>query len=391
MVKQAPEDQLDPGRLAQYDKELRELFHGDYPSHLLVKGNRIKELRAWLGQHLGRTKPLSQMELIARAGLLIDQTTLARYENKSKEAPTLHLYAIIRAAGTTLFEIAHTPASLPPPMPATALFRAKIYIIKSWLFQTLSKDPDIDLRNYVSFQWPDAYYRDMISLTRNQEEILWHSLAQDGWVTKGKDGAFFFNQHYRPPQTQHLLFRLGKNISELVQELQFFEHIEHADLKQRVEPCKKQLASALQFAQTALHDENVELFLEALRDCDLSFSYNTDLAAKKITLHYHEDFTRWVEITIAQINEATDTDKFNLRTMLFPLFDVLGKHRESLFYLLYEKPEDVQGVLKLRQQNQVEINHVLSQWDGLRKDLADSGKLSGYKPVNQYPQTPKDD
>ena len=384
MAKKSPKDAFTPKQLDIYEEELLTFYGGEYPEKLLVKGERIVQLRAWLGKHLGRNKPISQAELAERAGLNVDQATIGRYESKHKEVPTLHLWAIARSSGIPLHDIARTNESLPVTTSTSSIHRAKILIIKSWLNKSLPQDPSVDLKDFIENKWDDRQFNDMISMTKTQRHLLWEVLAQESWLTKNEEGQFFFNDKLRLPPALTLLFRMGHVVSSL-----FFERMTVTDAAYGTEEEQRNailypLSEGLKTFNAALEGRDLDLdaCLEGLRDCDLAFSTN-DGVATQVTLLYHSSFSQWLDVAWGLLVAAKDKERFNVGTLITPLFQAMYDHRLRLFQLLGGDPANLEqsGGLEMAYRNFV--MEYLQRFDELKAHLAKLGLLTNLKPENE--------
>lgn len=377
MGKKSAKAALTPEKLKQYEAELLLFFGGDYPEKLLVKGGRITQLRAWMGKHTGNGKPISQGELAIKAGLDVHQSTIQRYETKSTEVPTLHLWAIARACRTSLHEIAYTSTSLPPATSATSIHRAKILIIKSWLTKTLPKDPNVDLKAFVENEWDDPEFNDMISLTKTHRQFLWKSLAQDNWLTENDQGQFFFNEKLRLPPTLAVLIRMCRRVTDLFAETVSIDNAAFGSIQDQLNSVLYPLSEGLRNANAALEDSDIDIdqVLEAIRDCDLAFTIG-DQVATNVTLLYHSAFSQWIDAVWAFVVAANDKKAFSVNTMMRPLFQALYKHRYDSFELLATNPQDLARSAELELEFRSFIGKYMVTWDSLRAHLAEIGVLT---------------
>ncbi|MEM9409504.1 MAG: helix-turn-helix transcriptional regulator [Planctomycetota bacterium] len=376
MAKTSPKDTVDPTLLRAYEEELLIFFGGEYPEKLLVKGERIVQLREWLGKHLGRNKAISQADLAKRAGLDVDQATIGRYETKHKEAPTLHLWAIARSSGIPLHDIAKTNESLPITTSTSSIHRAKVLIIKGWLTKSLPQDPSIDLKDFVENKWDNAQFNDMISMTKTQRRLLWLVMAQEGWLTTNEQGQFFFNDKLRLPPALTILVRMGHVVSSL-----FFERVSVTDnaygtAEEQRNAIIHPLSEALKTLNAALESNDLDLdtCLEGLRDCDLAFSTN-DNTATQATQLYHASFSQWLDVVWGLMVAAKDKNHFNVSTMITPLFQAMYDHRLRLCQLLAGDPVHLDQSGGLEMAFRSFVVQYLQQFDDLKAHLAEIGIL----------------
>lgn len=377
MAKKSPRDAIAPAKLAIYEEELALFFGGTYPEKILVKGEQLIQLRAWLGKHYGEGPPFTQQKLVEFAGLDINATTIGRYEKTSKEAPTIHLWAIARASGIPLHQIARTNQSLPVTTSTSSIHRAKVLILKSWLNKTLTQDPSVDIKDFVENEWDDRQFNDMISMTKTQRGLLWEVMAFEGWLTKNKEGQFFFNDKLRLPPVVTLLIRMGHVVSSL-----FFERITVTDsaygtAEEQRAAILFPLSEGLTTINGALESPDIDLdvCLEGLRDCDLAYSTN-DNVATQVTLLYHASFSQWLDAVWALMVAAKDRERFNVETLIKPLFRAMYGHRLKLFELLNGDPTNLDQSGGLEMAYRHFVLTYLERFDELKAHLAELGVLS---------------
>ena len=214
-------------------------------------------------------------------------------------------------------------------------------------------------------------------MTKTQRDLLWEIMAQEGWLVKNENGQFFFNDKLRLPPALTLLFRMGHVVSSLFFERNTVTDAAYGTADEQRGAILYPLSEGLKTLNAALESRDLDLdvCLEGLRDCDLAFSTN-DNVATQATLLYHASFSQWLDIVWGLMVAAKDKERFNIETLITPLFQAMYDHRLQLFELLGGDPANLEQSGELEMAYRNFVIEYLQRFDELRAHLAKLGLLT---------------